>query len=504
MVIAQLACSGVFRRSTGMSNVLRRPALAALASSKIPISSSFSSSETIYALSSGAGKAGVAVIRVSGPHASEALSSICMPNSAFPAPRKAVVRKLRDPVSGEMLDESMVIWMPGPRSFTGEDTVELHTHGSRAVVSGVLEALGKLGGVRLAERGEFTQRAYGNGRLDLTEVEGLADLIAADTAAQRRQALRQMGGALGSLYDSWRSQLTKCLAHTEAVIDFGDEEEDVEERAQGSIRPRVLELLKQMRAHLDDGSRGEIVREGVRVAIVGPPNAGKSSLLNLLASRPAAIVSPQAGTTRDIVEVRMDLGGLPVILRDTAGVHDGAEDLVEQEGMRRAQAAAETAHLVIFVLDSSNPEEGLRTLADFRASRSHSSGHGDGDFLTVANKADIAQAPKGGGWWHLSCSTGEGVDALQEHLQEEVKQRFEVGGDLGGAAIDSPLITRQRHRTHVQRCCELLQTSLLPQLPMDLAAEDLRAAMTELGRITGAVDVEELLGVIFADFCIGK
>ncbi|CAM9269573.1 unnamed protein product [Phaeothamnion confervicola] len=381
--------------------------------------------DTIFALSTGSsGAAGVAVIRISGPRASDALEALTTPpqgsaaaaaaaaapkaKPSLPAPRRAVVRRLWDPRSAELLDEALVLWMPAPRSFTGEDTVELHTHGSRAVVAGVLDALGNLfgptlgGGVydgfgsgssgsstsggymRPAERGEFTQRAYGNGRMDLTAVEGLADLLAADTAAQRRQALRQMGGALSARYGAWRAALTRCLAHTEAVIDFGDDEDDaVDSDAWAALRPQMESLISQMEDHLNDGRRGEIVRDGIRVAIVGPPNAGKSSLLNLLAARPAAIVSAAAGTTRDVVEVRLDLAGFPVVISDTAGLRGesaavaavtpgtadgrtagpgavgGGEggsgiDPVEWEGMRRARAAAAEAQLVLFVLDASD------------------------------------------------------------------------------------------------------------------------------------------------------
>ncbi|KAG5188982.1 hypothetical protein JKP88DRAFT_271661 [Tribonema minus] len=470
--------------------------------------------DTIFALSSGpAGQAGVAVIRVSGPAAGDALHTLITApgrHAKMPEARRAAVRRLYDPVKGDLLDEALVLWMPGPRSFTGEDTTELHTHGSRAVVGGVLGALGTIPGLRPAERGEFTQRAYGNGRMDLTEVEGLADLIAADTAEQRRQALRQMGGALKDKYESWREELTKCLAHTEAVIDFGDDEDDVDEGAYAAIRPKVSGLIQELRVHLADNRRGEIVRNGVRVAIAGPPNAGKSSLLNVLAERPAAIVSPIAGTTRDVVQLQLDIAGLPVVLSDTAGLRaaEAAADDVEREGIRRAREAVVDSQLTIFVWDSSNEAEGAAALKDLQATDEPAD---VGSVILVSNKADLgtsatqqepmqAMVQAGQPVWQLSCKTGEGVEAFLRHLEDEIARRYQTQQ----GQEDAPLITRARHRHHVQACLSALEGSMDPSLPMDLAAEELRYASAELGRITGAVDVEELLDVIFRDFCIGK
>jgi tRNA modification GTPase len=278
-------------------------------------------------------------VRLSGPSAGECLKRLQKPGQELPEARRASLRKLFCPRSGDTLDQALVLWMPGPRSFTGEDVVELHLHGSRAVILGLFESLEYLngcfreeeigkGGVRAAERGEFTRRAFENGRMDLTEVEGLADLLAADTATQRKQALKQMEGHLRSTFEAWRSELVGCLAHTEAVIDFGDDdrEDDVDDSVMWSLSPRVEKLLKEIKMHLADGRRGEMVREGVRVALAGPPNAGKSSLMNALARRPAAIVSPIAGTTRDVVEVRMDLGGMSCIVSDTAGLRSDSSD----------------------------------------------------------------------------------------------------------------------------------------------------------------------------------
>ncbi|EWM22489.1 gtp binding protein 3 [Nannochloropsis gaditana] len=429
----------------------------------------------------------------------------------FPAPRMASLRKLYCPVGQEALDQAIVLWLPGPRSFTGEDTVELHCHGSRAVVQGVTEALLALdkGGearVRLAEPGEFTERAFANGRMDLTEVEGLADLIAADTAAQRKQALKQMGGALRQTYEGWREELKVCLAHTEAVIDFGDDELDVDEAAYDAIRPRVRRLSEEMRRHLADGGRGEVIRAGIRVAIVGPPNAGKSTMLNTLARRPAAIVSPAAGTTRDVVEVQLDVGGLPVLVSDTAGIREAARDPVEQEGIRRAREAAGRAQLTVLVLDAAEVL-GQEAFASLAGVGPFSKDAPPEDLETVLRALRRAGAGKGGtstAAYLVSLSTGEGVEEMLAGLQARLEEVFDKDGTDDERA-EAPVITRARHRVHVERCLEALTASMGEQgLGLDVAAEELRIASTELGRITGAVDVEEVLDVIFRDFCIGK
>lgn len=495
--------------------------------------------DTIFALSSGQGRAGVAVLRISGPRAEQCLAALIDPGQpakkkkpAFPEPRVAALRKLYCPTTHEVLDQALVLWFPGPRSFTGEDTVELHCHGSRAVIQGVTQALLALddgrGDVRPADRGEFTERAFANGRMDLTEVEGLADLIAADTAAQRKQALRQMGGSLRTTYEGWREELKVCLAHTEAVIDFGDDEHDVDEAAYDAIRPRATQLREEMRRHLADGNRGEVIRSGIRVAIVGPPNAGKSTLLNLLARRPAAIVSPIAGTTRDVVEVQLELAGLPVLVSDTAGIRETTADPVEQEGIRRAREAAERAQLTLVVLDASGAlgPDALSSLAGvgpFPADAPPkaleevvAAVEGNPGLLLVVNKRDAMAVDsdlpsklssrnkeEAAATYFVSCATGEGVD----HMLGGLQARLEAVFDRGGSAEEqneAPVITRARHRLHMERCVGALTSFLDRSLGLDLAAEELRIASTELGRITGAVDVEEVLDVIFRDFCIGK
>jgi tRNA modification GTPase len=443
--------------------------------------------QTIFALSSGHGRAGVAVIRVSGPAAGPALERLA---GALPRPRYAALRTLRSP-AGEVLDGALVLWLPGPRSETGEDMAELHVHGGRAVIAGVLEALGAVGGCRLAEAGEFARRSFENGKIDLTAAEALADLVDADTAAQRRQALRQAGGALARLYDGWRATLTEAQALTEAAIDFADEG-DVGDTATAGARAAVAGLLPQLRAHLDDGRRGEILREGFRVAIAGPPNAGKSSLLNALARREAAIVSEEAGTTRDIIEVTLDLAGVPVILSDTAGIRE-AEGEVEREGIRRAVVHARAADLVLWLADAASvtPPQPPPDLA----------GQGAG-VIRILSKVDLAgdegrASVAADGTFRISALTGAGLPALTEAIARRAA--------AGTGASEAPVITQARHRQLLEVSVAALEAYLAGDpAELELRAEDLRRAAAALGRITGRVDVEDVLGAIFGRFCIGK
>lgn len=442
--------------------------------------------DTIFALATAPGRAGVAVVRISGPGAADALSAL-RPGRPAPVPRMATRATLRDPATGEILDDALALLFAAPRSFTGEDVVELHLHGGRAVVTGVVEALAALPGLRLAEPGEFTRRAFENGKFDLTEAEAVADLVDAETAAQRRQALRQMEGALGRLYDGWRERLTRALAHIEADIDFA--EEDLPGGLALSVRPVLETLVAEIDAHLNDGGRGERLREGLHIAIVGAPNAGKSSLLNALARREAAIVSARAGTTRDVIEVHLDLGGYPVVLADTAGLREAAADEVEEEGIRRARDRAARADLKIAVFDGTEwPALDPATLALI-----------DGDALPVVNKADVA-APSspiisGRQALPVSARTGFGLGELERRLTALCSDRLAAGG--------APALTRARHRSALGECRDALSRALAAPLP-ELAAEDVRLASRALGRITGRVDVEDLLDVIFRDFCIGK
>jgi len=437
--------------------------------------------ETIYALSSAAGRAGVAVIRVSGPAAADAVGAL---SGRPPGRVRAAELRLLGAAGDEPLDHALVLWFAGPASFTGEDVAEFHVHGGRAVVAGVLAALARVPGLRLAEAGEFTRRAFENGKLDLTAAEGLADLIDAETSAQRRQALRQMEGALGGLYEGWRERLMRLLAHTEAEIDFPDEELPGDLLAR--LGPEITALRAEIEAHLNDGGRGERLRDGVEVAIVGPPNVGKSSLLNRLARREAAIVADEAGTTRDVLEVRLDLGGVPVTLADTAGLREAA-GAVEREGVRRALARAEAADLRI-VVAALRADGGLD--GDFALARA-------GD-LKVVNKADLGSFAAAD-TLAVSAASGTGIDALEEALRGAVASRFE--------ASERPVITRARHREGLEACAGALgraSAALEAGRAAELVAEDLRLAARALGRITGRVDVEDLLDVVFRDFCIGK
>lgn len=444
--------------------------------------------ETIYALSSAPGRAGVAVIRLSGPQAAATLETLI--GGELPRPRTASLRRLKD-ADGALLDEGMVLWFPRPHSFTGEDVVELQVHGGRAVLGAIFSTLAAMPGLRMAEPGEFSRRAFEHGKLDLTSAEGLGDLINAETEAQRRQALRQMQGALGELYEGWRKQLTRALAHLEADIDFPDE--DLPEGVAAEVKPQIARLREEIAAHLNDRQRGERLRDGLMVAILGAPNVGKSSLLNALSQREAAIVSDIPGTTRDVIEVHLDLGGYPVILADTAGLRETA-DSIESEGVVRALKRAEAADLKLVVLDATQKTVPKETEALI-----------DSDAIVVANKMDAASAPAG---WAingrpvlpLSVRGNTGMAALLDALETEVTARIGLTGNA--------TLTRARHREALVDCIaaldRFLRGSERNNTSAELAAEDVRLAARALGRITGRIDVEDLLDVIFRDFCIGK
>ncbi len=434
---------------------------------------------TIYALSSGHGKAGVAIIRISGPAAADALRAL---GGGLPAPRVASLRRLRHPRNHEVLDHSLVIWFPGPASFTGEDMGELQIHGGRAVIEGVFAALAAIDGLQPAEPGEFARRAFENGKLDLTEAEGLADLIDAETDAQRRQALRQAGGALRVLYDGWRERLIAALASIEAELDFSDEG-DVPDAVAKAALAAAGALRDAIAAHLTDG-RGEILRDGLQVVIAGPPNAGKSSLLNALARRDVAIVSAEPGTTRDVIEVRLDLGGFPVVLMDTAGIREARGD-IEREGIRRTLERARQADLLLWLRDATHPGAAPPEAT------------GEARLMEAVNKIDLVEERDWGTALPLSVKTGEGLDGLVAGLTEHVRRAADVG--------ESAAVTRARHRHELERCAAALGRFLGGGFAeLELRAEDLREAATALGRLTGRVDVEDVLDRIFAEFCIGK
>jgi tRNA modification GTPase len=399
----------------------------------------------------------------------------------LPPPRRARHVRLRDPDSGAAIDDAIVLWFPAPHSVTGEDVAEFHIHGSRAVLAVLIAALSQQG-LRLAEPGEFTRRAFFNDKLDLLQAEAIADLTAAETEAQRRQALRQLEGGLGDIYRDWAARLLRLLAHFEAAIDFPDE--DLPPEIERGVADETAVLAAAIAAHLADERRGERLRDGIAITIVGPPNAGKSSLLNCLAQREAAITSPIAGTTRDVIEVAIDLGGYPVVLADTAGLRESA-DLIEREGLRRALARAEAAELRLFVFEARCPDQ-VAGAAALPA----------GETLLIANKIDLGadRAALPPGAIAVSALTGEGIPALIETLAHRIAADYDLA---------APLLTRARHREALEVALEALRRSLAAPLP-ELRAEDLRLAWRSLGRITGQVDVEDLLDVIFADFCIGK
>jgi tRNA modification GTPase len=436
------------------------------------------SQDTIFALSSGRGRAGVAVVRLSGPAAAGAVQALT--GAERPKPRLASLRKFSGS-DGTLIDEGLVLWFPEPGSFTGEDVAEFHVHGGRAVVEALLAALDALPGLRPAEAGEFTRRAVENGKFDLTQAEALADLINAETEAQRRQAVIQYGGALAALYEDWRTRLIRAAAWAEAAIDFSEEE--IPPDAMTSAKAQVAEILGEIRTHLNDDRRGEILRDGFYLTVIGPPNSGKSSLINALARRDVAIVSDIPGTTRDVVEVHLDLGGYPVIVADTAGLRASA-DAIESEGVRRALARAEAADAVLLLLDASaeDPLAGLPEGALQSAS------------LTVWNKIDLPHPARDG--LSMSVKTGQGLDTLLGALAELVRTTTSSGDA-------SPPLTRQRHRRALTEAADSLARCLAAGAP-ELIAEELRLALRALGRITGRVDIEDLLDVVFRDFCIGK
>lgn len=439
--------------------------------------------DTIFALSSGAGRSAVAVIRLSGSESSRVLLSMA---GGLPKPRELVLRALRDPSSGEGLDKAMVAWLPAPRSFTGEDCAELHLHGSPAVISAVMSALAHHPQVRPAEPGEFTRRAFLNGKMDLVEVEGLADLLEARTANQRRQAFRQMSGQASSVFESWRHQLLLIRADIEAVVDFVDEPGVAEVAAPG-IDARIGALLTEMNAVLEQSASAEVVRDGVRVVLAGLPNTGKSSLLNALARREAAIVSAIPGTTRDAIEVSLDIEGVPVILTDTAGMRNEAADDVEREGIRRSRSHVAAADVVIWVWSQDIP--GSDACRDIHPS------------LIVENKMDLGSGLPRNNAEHpelrVSTRSGDGIARLIQHLSALLQGRF---GDM-----ESSLLVSSRQTTAARRSIRHLNDALATSADhLELKAEEIRRASEEIGRLTGKLDVEEWLGQIFSRFCIGK
>jgi tRNA modification GTPase len=470
--------------------------------------------DTIFAVASGTGQAAIALMRLSGPASHAMLAALC---GRVPAPRRASFRRLRD-AEGAELDQGMVVWLPGPGSYTGEDSAELYLHGGRAVLHDVADALVALG-ARPAEAGEFTRRAFLNGRMDLTACEAVHDLVAAETEAQRRQALRQLDGELGTLYRGWSDRLRLLLAQQEALIDFPDE--DLPPEVEALVLGELEALRRAVAAHLNDNRRGERLREGLVFAITGQPNVGKSSLMNALAKRDVAIVSAMPGTTRDALEARVVLGGVPVTLVDTAGLRD-ATDEIEAEGVRRARARAADADLVMVVVEAgadalgdapspfpppargggvfdSNPRSGSDPSSGSSAGFSSGAISAREPMLPqttifIANKLDLGGDARKSALG-ISVRTGEGLEELRTRLGDAARALTQVHGP--------PPLTQARHRASLQEAAARLAAAQAAELP-ELRAEDLRLALRALGRITGSVGVEDILDTLFARFCIGK
>ncbi|WP_183605089.1 tRNA uridine-5-carboxymethylaminomethyl(34) synthesis GTPase MnmE [Rhizobium fabae] len=434
--------------------------------------------DTIYALSSGAPPSGVSVVRISGPSTRDVLVRLI---GSVPIDRTAAYRTIRTR-NNQPIDSGLVLFFPAPNSFTGEDVAELQIHGSKAVLAALFHALGDIEGVRMAVEGEFSRRAFENGKLDIVEVEGLADLIGAETEMQRRLAVEHSAGGLSAIYDSWAERLTRARALVEAELDFPDED-DVPGSVSDMVWTDMEKLRHDIEQHLQAASAGEIIRDGFKVVIAGAPNAGKSSLLNALARRDVAIVTDIAGTTRDVLQADLDIDGYLIKLYDTAGLRE-AEDRVEMEGVRRARIALRDADLVLLLVDMTNPV----IPDDLERSSPH---------VTVGTKRDLVDAASDYYDLQISTATGDGLPELRELIGSVVAERF------GGLSMAIP--SRQRHKDSLTKCLAALDTAISQtDVNLELRTEQLRIAADYLGRITGRVDVEQLLGVIFSEFCIGK
>jgi len=463
--------------------------------------------DTIYALSSGFGKCGVSMIRVSGRSTQLAVSKMTKMKQ-FPKHRRSYVASLYHPTKSIMLDKAMLIYFNSPNSFTGEDVCEFHVHGGPAVVSSVLDALSTIDNLRPAEAGEFSKRAFINNKLDLTEVEGLGDLIHAETEAQRVQALSQMEGSLSTVYKKWSNSLTQCLAHVEAYIDFS-EDEQLEDGILESVTKQLLTLKNELSDHLDDSRRGERLRNGVKVVIAGEPNVGKSSLLNNIVQRPAAIVSPIAGTTRDVVESTLDIGGYPVLLSDTAGLRK-SEDIIESEGVARAVKKLENADIVLLMMDAEyyqklENKNDYKNIVDnyckkLKIDKIVSTNNGC-ELVVAVNKSDLISEDNikvSSSINFLSCKTEEGMSNLINLLSQKVKV-------LCDNVSENPSFTQQRHRHHLTECVNFLEESIdILNTDCVISAELIRCALNEFGQVSGKISSEKILDVVFKDFCIGK
>jgi tRNA modification GTPase len=448
---------------------------------------------TIFAQSSGVGKAGVAVYRLSGPNSITALEKLINSSVSKMKPRSMYFRKIFHPTTYDQIDEAMVVYFNKGSSFTGEESVEIHVHGSLAVIKLLNQALLAIDDLRLAEPGEFTKRAFLNGKFDLTAAEGLADLIEAETELQHKQAIRQLGGGLEEIYNNWRTDLLKIMALLEAYIDFPDEE--IPDGVLRDTKANIDHLCEQIKSHLNDNNRGERLRSGLKLAIIGAPNVGKSSLMNYLLKREAAIVSSIAGTTRDIIEGHLDIGGYPIILQDTAGIHANSKDEIEQIGIGKAKKALEEADIKIMMYDGSDA-----VIARERSDRGNlakgkaSLREDDPTNIIIFNKMDLAPIDTPG-ILNISVKTGENIDKLMAKIAE-------IAAKLANPS-QNPQITRERHRAQLAKALESLQAFDMDN-DLVLAAEEIRMTIRYLSNITGVISVDEILGEIFSNFCIGK
>jgi tRNA modification GTPase len=437
--------------------------------------------DTIFAMATAPGRSAIAVCRISGPGTRGAVMRLA---GRVPAPRHAQLSRVVQPASGEAIDEAVVLFFPGPRSYTGEDCAELQVHGGIAIARALIGALGSLG-LRPAEPGEFTRRAFLNGKLDLAQAEGVADLVDAETEFQRRQALRQFDGHLSHRVENWRRTLIGLGARLEAELDFSDEGDVAQLMTSNIVIDDVRQLSEEMRASLRHARNGERLRDGLRVVIAGAPNAGKSALLNALARRDVAIVSEYPGTTRDALEVHLDLGGFPFVATDTAGLRE-SEDPIEQIGVERALARAAEADLVLWLRDPNSPKSPPPSL------------RGVADVWMIATKCDMQSRTVAGAKLAVSALTGTGLQKLELELERFARDRLEIGGEV-------PALTRERHRQALAAAVEALdRIQAEPHLPCEVVAEEVRLAQHAVGRIAGRVDVEDVLGEVFGRFCIGK
>jgi tRNA modification GTPase len=443
---------------------------------------------TIFAQCTAPGKAGVAVFRLSGPESLMVLEQLISQPVEELKPRELYFRKVYNPKTSELVDETMVVYFKDQSSFTGEDSVEIHTHGSLAVIKQMNQILSSIKDVRLAEAGEFAKRSFLNGKMDLTAAEGLADLIDAETDLQHRQAIRQLGGGLEKIYNSWRQELLSLISLLEAYIDFPDE--DIPEETLQQVADKIKALIDEINNHLNDNNRGERLRDGLKLAIIGKPNVGKSSLLNFLMKRDVAIVSDIAGTTRDVLEGHIDIGGYPIILQDTAGIHNKTADVIEKEGIKKAKNVFQNSDIKIIIYDATKMNDKDDYFKDLI----------DQNTIIILNKTDLPNSESVKNSHALkpiftSIKNQEGLDELLDNI-------ISIAENIAKPS-DSPQITRARHRAELTKAAEHLSNFTLND-DLVLITEDIRMTIRSLSNITGKITVDEILGEIFSNFCIGK